>query len=76
MFTQEEKIEIFQSNLNKIIQDLDLPIPIIYFVLNEYTQNIKRLYDEYRVQLGQSISQKITQQQEELVKQEQDKAVE
>lgn len=75
MFTEEEKIEIFQSDLNKIIQDSELPISVVYLILNDCTNNIKYLYDNYRIQVGESITQKIKQQQTHKME-ESDEAVE
>lgn len=73
MFTQDEKIEIFKENLGRLIAEMELPISVVYYILNDYTLNIKQLYDNYQTQVQQSIAEKIRKQKEN---NDEDKAVE
>ena len=58
-FSQEERLEIFKSKLDQIVAEANLSVPIIYYILKDYTNNVKDLYAQYQNQLYQSLNQKL-----------------
>lgn len=57
-YSQDEKIELFKEGLNQLLNNSELSVSILYPILNTYLMDIKTMYENYRLQIIQSINNK------------------
>lgn len=58
-YSQEERIELLKENLNQVIEQSDLSVSILYYVLQGYMKDFETLYHQYQSQLFQSLNEKL-----------------